>query len=1278
MDQLRSNASAQLSFRNLETEHCLLSPPYALLYRTTPPSLPLHHPSLRTGYGSAPAHSAMSFHFTGAGRTRAPVTLGGTSTLTADPAGSARAQRLEREQQRRKQVASVRIQSQARRILQSRKMRLQWRMHCAYLLDHLEAGLDAGALASLQDLIVASRTLFVSLGPSTRALDQTDADLILRWTRLVSKSIDGFQLVFLPFKQGPHQAASNWLSLLRLSCKHSLRFLATAAAYRVAQPSTSSSQSPLDLEVLAFLGLLTGADAHSPANTILLQQQHQTLATSLLAFLLDLGLHHTLRTHMLSFTVEQKASSSPSLASALSLSLAPVHTFRPASSSSSKPTWTAQGSSPSEAIDVDTDIYAPKSFDIRGRAIHSFAVEIMTIPALRKRLTLSSVTELAKQLPFIELLDWILTFKPDHVQVSQIDRPASTSSAVKDAAHALSQPYLLSNLLAFGSQRIAFFKDGASLAKYLQALTNAQDWLPSSAFDPSANGDAAAVNGALATSASHGRAGSQTAKAEAAETYERLRILISDNHLTTILAISNRFPTSTRGPLFAFICSTLSAWPADMQDHVLNRLLYSATESQASHNRHQPRPIGPTGTGLIREFWRGYVRGSNLARTLASAHDNTRAREILSTLSNAGTSQDWPALVLVLEMLSKVLLTLGDDEFYSTVDDAFAINGNRGNSGWLSRDEILSISGLLRNVAFAMYWYEGKAPLVHLTDDGLADPKARLRTPRVPGMRMTLLSLRTLVTKLLKQLHARDSRHRFAPADHWLMVSHLDLNDFMRTVILEEQQLSSEQQQEEQQPFGASATNSSLPSAESASDAREDVDREANDADEGGSTTDEGEGSPHSQQPLARLQQLRARGGARNRHLSALNLAFLSPRLGILNNVPFMIPFDVRVQIFRQFVQIDAVKNGIYADRWQRRRAVRIRREHVAQDGFASLAPLGAELKKPLEIMFIDKFGQVEPGIDGGGLFKEFLTSLVREAFDTNRGLWKATDAQELYPNPHTYATSAEQLEWYEFLGRVIGKALYEGILVDAKFAGFFLSKMLGKQSFLDDLGSIDSLDKELYKGLISLKNYQGNVEDLALNFTVTDEEFGVSMTRELIPGGANIPVTNLNRMEYIYRISHYRLSTQIQHQCNAFFTGLADIINPRWLRNFNREELSVLISGTDDPVDIQDLRKHTVLGGYHEQDLTVQHFWKVLEGFDQPMRKAFLKFVTSSPNPPLLGFSQLNPLFAIRKAGDDTSRLPTASTCVNMLKLPDYADEQTCREKLKYAIQSDAGFDLS
>jgi ubiquitin-protein ligase E3 C len=79
---------------------------------------------------------------------------------------------------------------------------------------------------------------------------------------------------------------------------------------------------------------------------------------------------------------------------------------------------------------------------------------------------------------------------------------------------------------------------------------------------------------------------------------------------------------------------------------------------------------------------------------------------------------------------------------------------------------------------------------------------------------------------------------------------------------------------------------------------------------------------------------------------------------------------------------------------------------------------------------------------------------------------------------------TAHQLSWYSFIGRILGKALYDGILVDVSFAGFFrelpdqastllarnlaelvVAKWLGRQSYLDDL---NSLDAELYKGLTS------------------------------------------------------------------------------------------------------------------------------------------------------------------------------------------------------------------
>ncbi len=95
-----------------------------------------------------------------------------------------------------------------------------------------------------------------------------------------------------------------------------------------------------------------------------------------------------------------------------------------------------------------------------------------------------------------------------------------------------------------------------------------------------------------------------------------------------------------------------------------------------------------------------------------------------------------------------------------------------------------------------------------------------------------------------------------------------------------------------------------------------------------------------------------------------------------------------------------------------------------------------------------------------------------------------------------------------------------------------YSAQWLGKQSFFDDLAS---LDPELYQGLIFLKHYTGDLEDLSLNFTVAQEEFGETQTIDIIPNGSNIPVTRENRLQYIHLVAHYRLTKHIKRQSNAY-----------------------------------------------------------------------------------------------------------------------------------------------
>lgn len=166
--------------------------------------------------------------------------------------------------------------------------------------------------------------------------------------------------------------------------------------------------------------------------------------------------------------------------------------------------------------------------------------------------------------------------------------------------------------------------------------------------------------------------------------------------------------------------------------------------------------------------------------------------------------------------------------------------------------------------------------------------------------------------------------------------------------------------------------------------------------------------------------------------------------------------------------------------------------------------------------------------------------------------------------------------------------------------------------------------------------------------------------------------------------MARHRLQNQPYLQTTAFLRGLGTMIQPSWLSMFNQSELQTLVSGTRTQIDVEDLRRSTIYGGTYVigddglEHPTIQLFWQIMKDISDDERRAVLKFVTSTPRAPLLGFSTLNPRFSIRDGGSDQERLPSTSTCVNLLKLPMYKDYNTLKEKLLYSVFSGAGFDLS
>ncbi|KAG6843731.1 hypothetical protein H0H87_001111 [Tephrocybe sp. NHM501043] len=835
---------------------------------------------------------------------------------------------------------------------------------------------------------------------------------------------------------------------------------------------------------------------------------------------------------------------------------------------------------------------------LRSEALCALLTHVLTISLLPNRVPAPALTNLSAHIPFEQLAS---------IECARII-DGTTSEAKLN---------LVANLQVFMPPRYKLL-DSVVLGVYFGLVAGLLNALPVNLINPSAkksktstttnnydsdgsDSDSPRTRVALVSSFSAPPVHSSPVTPPDARTLKRLSSLPTSTHLSSLLSLPSS--PKSRPALLSLLFALSTIWPTDVAPRLL--------------------AVAPA---LVREMYRSYVRGSTIGRDTASG-----------ALGAAGSAGEWVPFLLLVELYTKAMMTMGDDEFFGTNSSLGSSSEGRvlgaSNSynlpaghksiprNPLTLDELTEWSRQLLNVAFALYWREEREGLGRLVDERSQEDKAGMR------VRCTWEGVRERVTMCLVGIHARDSRKSFVPAGHWLVTSQIDVESFVEAAIFEEREL-------------ASGSTPSLPA----------------------------------------LTPSRSRTTYSKRHLS-----HISPRLGVLNNIPFAIPFDVRVSIFRHFVVNDVMSRQNSDSGWNRgffngsgRHRVQVRRGSVAQDGFDRLAEV--DMKQPMEIVFIDQFGAEEAGIDGGGVFKEFFTSLCKEVFDTDRGLWLANKKNELYPNPHAYATepraTEHSLNWYRFIGRILGKAMYEGILVDVAFAGFFLAKWLGKQSFLDDLAS---LDPDLYNGLVFLKHYAGDLEDLALNFTIAVEELGTTRAVDLIPDGSNVAVTKENRLQYIQLVSHYRLTKQIRLQSEAFFEGLSEMIDPKWIRMFNQQEIQILLGGVNTPIDFDDLRGHTNYGGlYADDEETIVMFWNVVNTFDQEQRMALLRFVTSCSRPPLLGFKELVPNFSIRDASADQHRLPTSSTCVNLLKLPRYKSEKVLRDKLLQAITSNAGFDLS
>ncbi|XP_028985006.1 E3 ubiquitin-protein ligase HACE1 isoform X2 [Betta splendens] len=364
------------------------------------------------------------------------------------------------------------------------------------------------------------------------------------------------------------------------------------------------------------------------------------------------------------------------------------------------------------------------------------------------------------------------------------------------------------------------------------------------------------------------------------------------------------------------------------------------------------------------------------------------------------------------------------------------------------------------------------------------------------------------------------------------------------------------------------------------------------------------------------------------------------------------------------------------------------------------------KLKQGIAVRFHGEEGM------GQGVVREWFDILSNEIINPDYALFtQSADGTTFQPNSNS-SVNPDHLNYFRFAGQILGLALYHRQLVNIYFTRSFYKHILGIPVNYQDVSSIDP---EYAKNLQWILDNDISDLGLELTFSVETDVFGAMEEMALKPGGTSILVTQENKAnaqmgtcvacfclpltlhsiltalglslecrllcplhciqaEYVQLVTELRMTRAIQPQINAFLQGFHTFIPPSLIQLFDEYELELLLSGMPE-IDVQDWWRNTEYTScYDPQEPVIQWFWEVVKSLTQEERVLLLQFVTGSSRVPHGGFAYLMggsglQKFTIAAVPYTSNLLPTSSTCINMLKLPEYPNKAILRDRLLVAL---------
>ncbi|KAI8620032.1 hypothetical protein BC830DRAFT_648414 [Chytriomyces sp. MP71] len=221
-----------------------------------------------------------------------------------------------------------------------------------------------------------------------------------------------------------------------------------------------------------------------------------------------------------------------------------------------------------------------------------------------------------------------------------------------------------------------------------------------------------------------------------------------------------------------------------------------------------------------------------------------------------------------------------------------------------------------------------------------------------------------------------------------------------------------------------------------------------------------------------------------------------------------------------------------------------------------------------------------------------------------------------------------------------------------------------------------ETIDEDLFKGWQWL--LENPAEQLCASFSVIEATGdGKTVTKAFRGYNPAEDVTDQNKEEYV-KLCAKNWIKKFRYKIVAFREGFTEVIPREMLRVLGPADLELLLCGVP-VINIDDWRKVTTYTYYSsssvvQQQTLIDWFWSIVrDDMNEADRALLLKFSTGLSRTPPGGFLSKTIgewRFQIYLMNVSGTSLPSASTCFNLLKLPNYISRDQLREKLLMAIR--------